>query len=158
MIIIESLHHVNLPVTDLERARKFYQEVLDLTEIDRPPFEFPGAWYQLGDRQLHLIVQDNSTFRDGKSVDSADIHFGIRAKSYRETREFMHSKGFHPEADDEFKKMEEKPQSVAGWPQLYIMDPDRNVIGNGHLWSVAISKVCGNRQLMIAIWTTKCAV
>jgi hypothetical protein len=40
----------------------------------------------------------------------------------------LHSKGFHPEAEDEFKKMKESPHSTAGWPQLYIMDPDRNVI------------------------------
>ena len=128
MFIIESLHHVSLPVTNLERSKQFYHEVLGLAEIERPPFDFPGAWYQLGDRQLHLIVHDNSTFREGKTVDSRDIHFAIRVHSYRETRDFLHSIGFHPEADDEFKKMKESPKSVAGWPQLYIMDPDRNVI------------------------------
>ena len=128
MFTIESIHHVSLPVADLERSKQFYQEVLGLTEIERPPFDFPGAWYQLGDRQLHLIVHNNSTFREDKAVDTRDIHFAIRVKSYHETREFLRSKGFHPDAKHEFKKMEERPQSVAGWPQLYIMDPDRNVI------------------------------
>jgi len=75
-----------------------------------------------------LIVHNNSTFREEKKVDSRDIHFAVRVSSYRETREFLHSKGFHPEAKDEFKKMKENPKSTAGWPQLYIMDPDRNVI------------------------------
>jgi glyoxylase I family protein len=128
MLIIESLHHVTVPVTDLERSKQFYHEVLGLTEIDRPPFDFPGAWYQLGDRQLHLIVHESSTFRARKPVDSRDIHFAIRVNSYRETRDFLRSKGFHPEAADEFKTMNENPQSITGWPQLYIMDPDRNVI------------------------------
>jgi len=128
MFTIESIHHVSLPVADLERSKQFYQEVLGLTEIERPPFDFPGAWYQLGDRQLHLIVHDNSTFREGKAVDSRDMHFAIRVSGYRETMEFLHSKGFHPEAEDEFKKMKEDPHSTAGWPQLYIIDPDRNVI------------------------------
>jgi catechol 2,3-dioxygenase-like lactoylglutathione lyase family enzyme len=128
MFTIESIHHVSLPVTELERSKQFYQEVLGLTEINRPPFDFPGAWYQLGDRQLHLIVHNNSTFREKKTVDSRDIHFAVRVNSYRETREFLRSKGFHSEADDEFKKMKESPHSTAGWPQLYIMDPDRNVI------------------------------
>ena len=128
MLITESLHHVTVPVTDLERSKKFYHEVIGLAEIERPPFDFPGTWYQLGDRQLHLIVHNNSTFREGKSVDSRDIHFAIRVKSYRETRDFLRSKGFYPEAEDEFKKMKESPHSTAGWPQLYIMDPDRNVI------------------------------
>jgi len=128
MFKIETIHHVSLPVTDLERSKKFYSEILGLKEIDRPPFDFPGAWYQVGDRQLHLIVHDNSTFRADKIVDARDIHFALRITSYRETRDFLHSKGFHPKADDEFKKMKESPHSTAGWPQLYIMDPDRNVI------------------------------
>lgn len=128
MFKIETIHHVSLPVTDLERSKKFYSEILGLNEIDRPPFDFPGAWYQVGDRQLHLIVHDNSTFRADKIVDSRDIHFALRVTSYRETWDFLHSKGFHLEANDEFKKMKESPHSTAGWPQLYIMDPDRNVI------------------------------
>jgi catechol 2,3-dioxygenase-like lactoylglutathione lyase family enzyme len=128
MINIESLHHVSIPVTDLERSRQFYREILGLTEIDRPPFDFPGAWYRLGDRQLHLIVHDKSTLREAKTVDSRDIHFAIRVTSYREARDFLRSKGFRPEADDELKRMKESPHGTAGWPQLYIMDPDRNVI------------------------------
>jgi len=128
MLKIETIHHVSIPVADLERSKRFYGEVLGLEEIDRPPFDFPGAWYQLGDRQLHLIVHDRSTFREGKPVDSRDIHLAVRVPSYRETREVLGSKGFHPEADDEFRRMKESPKSTAGWPQLYIMDPDRNVI------------------------------
>jgi glyoxylase I family protein len=75
-----------------------------------------------------LIVYNKSTFRKEKAVDSRDIHFAIRVKSYEETRKYLRSKGFHPEAEDEFKQMKESPQSTAGWPQLYIMDPDRNII------------------------------
>lgn len=128
MFIIESIHHVSLPVTDLEQSKQFSTEILELTEIERAPFDFPGVWYQLGNQQLHLIVHNNSNFRERKPVDSRDIHFAIRVKIYRETRDFLRSKGFHPEAEDEFKKMKESPQSIAGWPQLYIMDPDRNVL------------------------------
>jgi len=128
MFTIESIHHVSLPVTNLERSKQFYHEVLELTEINRPPFDFPGAWHQLGDRQLHLIMHNNSTLRAEKTIDSHDIHFAIRINSYREAREFLRSKGFHPGADDELKEVKENPQSTAGWPQLYIMDPDRNVI------------------------------
>ena len=127
MFMIESIHHVSLPITNPERSRQFYSEILGLTEITRLPFDFDGVWYQVGDRQLHLIVHNESTFREKKPVDSRDIHFAIRVNSYRETRDFLHSKGFHPEAADEFKRMKESPHSTAGWPQLYIIDPDRNV-------------------------------
>ncbi len=122
------IHHVSLPVTELERSKEFYGEVLGLVEIERPPSDSPGAWYRVGDGQLHLIVSDSSTFREGKAVDPQDIHVALRVPSYSETRRFLHSKGFHPEADDEVKKTIENPRGTAGWPQLYIMDPDRNVI------------------------------
>ncbi|MCI0393685.1 MAG: VOC family protein [Chloroflexi bacterium] len=128
MLKIETIHHVSLPVSDLERAKRFYEEVLGLAPLERPPFDFPGAWYQAGDRQLHLIVHDHSTFREGKPVDSRDGHFALRVGSYEATRAYLRSKGFHPEAEDELKRMKENPRSTAGWPQLYIMDPDRNVI------------------------------
>jgi len=128
MLQIKTIHHVSLPVTDLEKSKKFYNEILGLEEIKRPPFNFPGAWYQIGDCQLHLIVHDRSTFRENKKVDSRDIHFAVRVTSYCETRDYLRSRGFHPEAGDEFKKMIENPKATAGFPQLHIMDPDRNVI------------------------------
>ena len=128
MFRIETLHHVSLPVSDLKRSEEFYESILELEKIERPPFDFEGAWYQLGDRQLHLIVHHGSTFREGKGVDSHDVHFAIRLHSYRDARDFLRSKGYHPEAGDEFKKMRENPKATAGFPQLYIMDPDRNVI------------------------------
>ncbi|MEO5886598.1 MAG: VOC family protein [Anaerolineales bacterium] len=128
MLKIESLHHVSLPVSDLKRAEQFYESILGLEKIERPPFDFEGAWYQLGDRQLHLIVHAGSTFRARKEVDSHDIHFAIRVNSYHDTRNFLRSKDYRPDADDEFKRMRENPKATAGFPQLYIMDPDRNVI------------------------------
>ena len=99
-----------------------------MSEIPRPPSDSPGAWYRVGDGQLHLIENDGATFREGKTVDSQDIHLALRVDSYRETRRFLCSKGFHPDTDDELKRMKECPRGTAGWPQLYIMDPDRNVI------------------------------
>ena len=43
------------PVTDMKRARAFYEEVLGLVSGPRPPFDFPGAWlYSEGHPVLHL--------------------------------------------------------------------------------------------------------
>jgi glyoxylase I family protein len=94
MIDVETLHHVSISVTDLTRARHFYGEVLGLLEITRPPFDFPGAWYQLGDRQLHLLVHAGThTLRGTTAIDSRD-----------------------------------KPRNLTPWPQIYVTDPDGNVI------------------------------
>jgi len=123
---------VSIPVKDLEASRSFYKEILGLQEIERPPFDFGGAWYQVGDRQLHLIRDEKgtSTFRDGKSLDARDTHFAVRVKSYRyrQTRDFLRSKGYSVDAQDELMRMREVPQNPTPRRQLYIMDPDRSVI------------------------------
>ncbi len=127
---IESIHHVSLGVTDLERSRRFYREILGLEEIARPPFNFPGAWFSAGgSHQVHLIVHPLSTFRIGKGLDTRDGHFAVRVASYRQTVDYLRSKGYREDAGDaEFQRMILQPHATAGFPQIYILDPDRNVI------------------------------
>jgi catechol 2,3-dioxygenase-like lactoylglutathione lyase family enzyme len=128
---IECLHHVTLTVTDLDRSKQFYREILGLREIARPPFPFPGAWFQVGNNQhLHLIVHDDATFRAAhKGIDTRDVHFAVRVPSYKGTLEFLRAKGYSEERDGrDFHKMEVKPRPTAGYPQIYIIDPDRHVI------------------------------
>ena len=50
------LNHVALHVKDVAVSCDFYQRVLGLEPMQRPAFDFPGAWFRLGDDQeLHLI-------------------------------------------------------------------------------------------------------
>jgi len=129
-MVIEALHHVSLVVSDLERSRRFYREILGLDEIERPPFPFPGAWFSVGSsQQLHLIVHTNPTFRIGKPLDTRDLHFAVRVGNYWATVELLRGKGYSEEpGEDEFRLMRLQPQATAGFPQIYILDPDRNVI------------------------------
>jgi hypothetical protein len=62
-----ALHHVTLPVTDPERSRRFYREIVGLREIPRPAFPFPGAWFGRDMNQLQRIVREASTFRRARS-------------------------------------------------------------------------------------------
>jgi len=127
---IEALHHVSIPVSDIESSKRFYRETLGLEEMARPPFDFPGAWFHLGPNQaLHLIVHPHSTFRVGKGVDSRDIHYAIRVASYQGALEHLRGKGFREDAGEtELMRMRTNPRGTAGFPQIYILDPDRNVI------------------------------
>jgi glyoxylase I family protein len=126
---IESLHHVSLPVTDLARSEHFYEQILGLDKLERPAFDFPGAWFQVGAcQQLHLIVHPNQTFRTGKGIDTRDIHFAVRVASYRETLGYLRSQGYEEESADEFHRIKLQPKALAGFPQMYILDPDRHVI------------------------------
>lgn len=129
MMQIAAIHHVSLTVIDLERSRAFYRDVLGLAEIARPNFNFPGAWFQVGAaQQLHLIVHPHSTFREGKGLDTRDNHFAVRVNDYWATAEFLRSLGYREDATDEFRKLILNPHATAGFPQMYILDPDRHVI------------------------------
>jgi glyoxylase I family protein len=120
MIEVETLHHISISVTDLARAKRFYGELLGLKEISRPPFDFPGAWYQLGDRQLHLIVHPGTrTLRGTTSIESREGHYGIRVRSYSRTLEHLRARGI---------SFRDKPCNLTPWPQIYVTDPDGNVI------------------------------
>ncbi|HKG90360.1 MAG TPA: VOC family protein [Gemmatimonadaceae bacterium] len=128
MLRVETIHHVSLPVTDLARSRRFYGGVLGLPEIERPPFATRGAWYQCGDRQLHLIVGEHSTFRASRRIDTGDVHLAIRVASYRAALAHLASHGYAADAADELLALKEQPTGAAGFPQLFLLDPDRNVI------------------------------
>jgi glyoxylase I family protein len=127
---IETIHHVSLTVTDLDRSKQFYREILGLREIGRPAFPFPGAWFQVGgNQQLHLIVHSGATFRGAKGIDTRDGHLALRVVSYRSALDFLGSKGYREDAgDQDLMKMQTNPRATAGFPQIYILDPDRNVI------------------------------
>ncbi|SFK79841.1 Catechol 2,3-dioxygenase [Paenibacillus sp. 1_12] len=120
MIVFEGIHHVSLVVRDLERSKAFYTEILGLKEMDRPPFDFEGAWFAIagGSQQLHLIVHEGQTLRDG-NIDSRDGHFALRVSSYEHTRKWLEEKGIHCDL---------RPHAKAGFPQIYVLDPDCNII------------------------------
>lgn len=127
---IEAIHHVSVTVRDLDRSVRFYRDILGLRPIERPPFGFPGAWFAVGDAQhLHLIVHDGATFRGERGIDSRDGHFAVRVPSYSRAVEFLRSKGYREDAPElDPMRMRLQPHATAGFPQIYILDPDRHVI------------------------------
>lgn len=117
---IETLHHVSVPVTDLDRARRFYGGVLGLEELERPAFDFPGAWYALGNRQLHLIVHSAPrSLRGTTEIDSRDGHFALRVGDYGRTLAHLRAHGVD---------VKDSPVNATPWSQIYVTDPDGNVI------------------------------
>lgn len=140
---VEMLHHISLPVRDLETSKRFYGEVLGLREskVPRPAFGFPGAWYQAGASQLHLIVRAPGgtaedadrpppTYRTDKGIDSRDVHFALRVNSFSGALEHLKGRGYGEDAKGNHQIQVNRPsrRPGAGFPQIYILDPDGHVI------------------------------
>ncbi|MCC7274956.1 MAG: VOC family protein [Alphaproteobacteria bacterium] len=117
-----ALAHVSVTVTDVERARAFYGGVLGLPEVDRPDFGFPGIWYDLGrGLQLHIIVNEGLS-RPAAERDGFDVrypHFAIGVESADAAAAALRTRGV---------RMDELLNSVTGLRQLFVKDPDGNMV------------------------------
>jgi len=62
---VTAINHYLVVSKNLERSKKFYQEVLGLELAERPDFGFPGYWLKTGDNIcVHLASQDPNKIRD----------------------------------------------------------------------------------------------
>jgi glyoxylase I family protein len=116
---ILSFLHTAVLVSDLERAEQFYGEVLGLQKVDRV-LKYPGAWYQIGDYQIHLIV--DSTFQP--SLHNAEKwgrnrHIAFAVADLDAVKEKLSALGYTMQL------------SASGRAALFTQDPDGNVIEIG---------------------------
>ncbi len=58
-MITQGIHHVSINVTDVDGAKEFYVDVLELVDMPRPDLGFPGAWLQAGQQEIHLLGIDS---------------------------------------------------------------------------------------------------
>ncbi|AKG20072.1 VOC family protein [Calothrix sp. 336/3] len=114
MQILQPLHTAIL-VTDLQRAEQFYGEVLGLTKSDHP-MKFPGAWYQVGAYQIHLIVAEK-------------LSVGAKHEKWGRNPHIAFSVSDLDAAKQQLLNYNCLIQSSAsGRPAIFTQDPDGNVI------------------------------
>jgi catechol 2,3-dioxygenase-like lactoylglutathione lyase family enzyme len=107
------IDHVQINVTDLTRARAFYEQVLGLVETPRPEsFDFAGCWYRVGDVDLHLVVR-------GKEAVS-QRHFCLWVEDVHATARHLESRGVSIRWDLKYK--------IRGVDRFFVFDPDENRI------------------------------
>ncbi|WP_018899676.1 VOC family protein [Rhizobium sp. 2MFCol3.1] len=124
-----ALHHVSIITDDLETSLPFYRDVFGLSEIPRPDFPVGGAWLACGSLQVHLVVHPEGTFRQRPVIDRNDWHFAFRTDDFEGVLERLAALGFSadlPEGDP--KHMLVFRTGPAGFPQLYLRDPDLNIV------------------------------
>jgi catechol 2,3-dioxygenase-like lactoylglutathione lyase family enzyme len=109
-----TLHHVNVTVpAELEEAtRHFYGALLGLEQVPKPAAARQnGAWYQIGDNQLHLSVDDEPQ----GPISSRHICFNVSSLTETETR--FRDAGFEILPD---------PRPIPGTERFYVRDPGGN--------------------------------
>lgn len=123
-----ALHHVNVIVGDLPRSLAFYQKLLRLASIERPPFKNAGTWLACGPLQVHLSLHPSGSFRTG-NVDGADNHFAFRTDDFESALARLIANGFREDAaENDPMRVMVRRDGPAGLPQLFLLDPDRNII------------------------------
>lgn len=131
-----AFHHFQLTVTDLEKSRAFYGEFLGLKELQRPTFDFPGAWFQLdGGHELHIVRVPDPIWIAPRTMQIYETHIALRVPSFRAAIDRLHTAGFHEDHPDEHPlKLVIKPHPPTGYPQVYFFDPDRHLLE----WNAAV--------------------
>jgi len=119
-ISIVSLQHVNVRVSPAVEAaaKEFYGTLLGLREVPKPEDAAArgGAWYQLGDVQLHLSRDKNAANEGSKR------HICFHVADLVEAQKHLENLGVEILPDD---------QPIAGQPRFYIRDPGGNLIEVG---------------------------
>jgi catechol 2,3-dioxygenase-like lactoylglutathione lyase family enzyme len=109
------LDHFNIRTRKLDATVKFYEEVLDLKNGDRPNFTFPGAWmYSEGKPVVHLV--DISETDEPQKPDSGVVHHvAFASHGFTDMKHRLKSRGLPFD-------VREVP-GVAVW-QIFVTDPN----------------------------------
>jgi catechol 2,3-dioxygenase-like lactoylglutathione lyase family enzyme len=121
------LQHCGLVVSDVESSRRFYGEALGLEELPRPAnFTFAGAWFALGDTEIHLLGEADTTARAGMAPPGAGLagglatHLALEVDGLPAWQERLAAHGVAPAAGP-------MPRGD-GVDQLFVLDPDGYVV------------------------------
>ena len=112
MIQITQIDHVSVLITDVERSRLFYRDLLGLKEIAKPrTFSFIALWFELGNQQLHLLKKPEPDTRSPR-------HFAFRVADVKAARAYITERGVAVE----------ETTLIPDCDRFFIHDPDGNRI------------------------------
>lgn len=109
------LDHFNIRTRKLADTVRFYEDIMGLTNGERPNFAFPGAWmYSDGKAVVHLV--DISATSEPQKPDSGVVHHvAFASRDFAGMKQRLQS-----------KKMEFDTRQVPGgelW-QIFVNDPN----------------------------------
>ena len=107
---VTQIDHVSVLVTDVERSRRFYRDVLGLKEIAKPrTFDFSVLWFDLGNQQLHLLLKERSDTLSPR-------HFALRVTDAQQARAYFREQGVPTD----------ETTPIPSCDRFFIADPDAN--------------------------------
>ncbi len=116
---IKGLDHVVLRVADLDRAIRFYCEVLGCRE-ERRAESIDLVQLRAGAALIDLILADEQRAEGGANMD----HFALRIEPFEEAALRAHLKSHGVEAGE----VATRYGAEGSGPSLYIQDPDGNTV------------------------------
>jgi catechol 2,3-dioxygenase-like lactoylglutathione lyase family enzyme len=109
---IAQIDHCSVLITNVERSRRFYRDLLGLREIPPPrTFDFVVLWFELGNQQLHLLLKD-------KPDTISPRHFALRVTDIQAARRHF----------AEHRVPIEETTPIPGADRFFLLDPDGNRI------------------------------
>ncbi len=122
---VRQIDHVTFVVQSLERSRAFYVDLLGMQPVPRPNFSFPGLWFQVGSTQIHLILEHHdcgpaTVFVPENCSISRTRHIAFEVASAAEAVRVL--------AEHDIEIVAGPKARPDGPTQLYVFDPDRNLI------------------------------
>ena len=116
---VTALLHAGLLVSDLSRAKAFYESVLGLRVYPgRPDLPYPGEWYELGGgQQLHLMQLPNPDTGIARPEHGGrDRHIALAVADMAALKSRLEAAGVKYTA------------SKSGRVALFCRDPDSNTL------------------------------
>ena len=118
---IQGLHHLALVTDQPEIATQFYVDVLGFRPIQRPNFDFCGAWLLGYGVQIHIIENPSVAEGLGDKIDSRADHMAFAVEDHQPVRERL----------DQLGIAYSERVNAGGIPQIFFQDPDGHHIEIG---------------------------
>lgn len=131
MFEIQDINHVNMVVKDLDKAIRFYCEILGMENATRnPAFASRGAWLRKNYAEIHLIHVDSATHAPG------DLSFTTTKTTDKEISNSRHFSLLIDDTKNLIAQLQKHNIPIVYGPiersgglvQTYCYDPDGHLI------------------------------
>ena len=118
---ITGLHHIALVTDKPEEATRFYIDLLGFRPIERPNFDFRGAWLLGYGVQIHIIENRSLATGPDGHINSRANHLAFAVEDHQPVRKRLEDLGI------EYSER----VNAGGIPQIFFQDPDGHHIEIG---------------------------